>query len=302
MDDLTKAPEFKNKVTHSFKAETKKLLDIVAKSIYTDKEVFLREMMSNCSDALEKQWLYEVSGKSKMTDEALYINVITNEKDWTITIFDSGIGMTKDEIVDNLGTIAKSGSSDFVKSLGENAKAENIIGQFGVGFYSTFIVASSVEVLTKSDSSSKPIRWVSDGNGEFEVYDVSEVNFTRGTQIKLYLTPECWNFSQPWEVEAILKKFSLFITYPIKLNGEVINSMQAIWYWDKWEVSDDEYEKFYENIAKTKIPYKFKLHYATDVPLAIKSVIYFPSTSSEKYSMVQEPIQLHLYSWKVLIK
>lgn len=108
--ELHNAPEYKNRMTHSFKAETKKLLDIVAKSIYTDKEVFLRELMSNSSDALEKQRLLEVSGKTKMSDEPLYINVITNEKDRTVTIFDSGIGMTKQEIIDNLGTIAKSGS------------------------------------------------------------------------------------------------------------------------------------------------------------------------------------------------
>ena len=116
------------------------------------------------------------------------------------------------------------------------------------------------------------------------------------------MTPESWNFSQPWEVEAILKKFSLFITYPIKLNGEVINSMQAVWYRDKREVSDDEYEKFYESIAKTKIPYKYRLHYSTDVPLAIKSVLFFPSTSNEKYSMTPEQSAVHLYCWKVLIK
>lgn len=116
------------------------------------------------------------------------------------------------------------------------------------------------------------------------------------------MTPESRNFSQPREVEAILKKFSLFITYPIKLNGEVINSMQAVWYRDKREVSDDEYEKFYESIAKTKIPYKYWLHYSTDVPLAIKSVLFFPSTSNEKYSMTPEQSAVHLYCWKVLIK
>lgn len=137
--------------------------------------------MSNCSDALEKQRLLEVSGKTKMSEEPLYINVITNEKDRTVTIFDSGVGMTKDEIIDNLGTIAKSGSQDFVKKLGENAKAENIIGQFGVGFYSTFIVANSVEVLSKNEANPKAVRWVSDGSGEFEVYDAENVPFERGT-------------------------------------------------------------------------------------------------------------------------
>jgi len=134
-------------------------------------------------------------------------------------------------------------------------------------------------VITKSDASKKAVRWISDGSGEFDVFEVEGVKFSRGTQIKLTLTPECRNFSQPREVEAILKKFSLFISYPIKLNGEIINPMQAIWYRDKREVTDEEYEKFYENIAKTKIPYKFRLHYQTDVPLSIKALLYFPSTS-----------------------
>lgn len=236
-----------------------------------------------------------------MSDEPLYISVTTNEKDRTITIFDSGIGMSKQEVIDNLGTIAKSGSQEFVKSLGEG-KSDNIIGQFGVGFYSTFIVASNVEVITKNENSKHAVRWLSDGSGHFEIFDVEGVKFNRGTQIKLTLTPESRNFSQPREVEAVLKKFSLFITYPIKLNGEVINQMQAIWYRDKREVSDDEYEKFYENVAKTKIPYKFRLHYATDVPLSIKSLLYFPSTNNEKYNPVQEKPELHLYSRKVLIK
>lgn len=126
--DSPDGPKFYKKENHQFKAETKKLLDIVAKSIYTDKEVFLRELMSNCSDALEKQRLMEVSGKATMSDEPLYINVVTNEKDRTVIIYDSGIGMTKQEVIDNLGTIARSGSQEFLKNLGDNAKGENIIG------------------------------------------------------------------------------------------------------------------------------------------------------------------------------
>jgi TNF receptor-associated protein 1 len=132
-------------------------LDIVAKSIYTDKEVFLRELMSNSSDALEKQRYAEISGTQTQQDEGgLYINVITNEKERTLVIYDSGIGMSRDEITDNLGTIAKSGSQEFVKKLqtqgstGDNQALDSIIGQFGVGFYSTFIVADSVEVFSRS--------------------------------------------------------------------------------------------------------------------------------------------------------
>lgn len=291
-----------NSEKREFKAETKKLLDIVAKSIYTDKEVFVRELMSNCSDALEKQRYNEVTGKGEMKDIPLEISVFTNERERTITILDHGIGMTKEEVIDHLGTIAKSGSQDFVKALNEDASAgESIIGQFGVGFYSSFIVADSVEVISKSDKG-KAVRWVSDGSGDYEVSEIEGSDIERGTRITLYLRPDCKIFSKPGEINKILKKYSLFISYPIKLNGEVINSLQAIWYRDKREVTEDEYDKFYENIANTKIPFKYKLHYSTDVPLAIKALLYIPSSNTEKFGMQQEATDLHLYCRKVLIK
>ena len=158
-------PILKDTEKREFKAETKKLLDIVAKSIYTDKEVFVRELLSNCSDALEKQRFKLISGQAVTASDDLYINIITNSKDRSITIFDSGVGMTREEIVDNLGTIARSGSQQFLKEMKEKDQivSESIIGQFGVGFYSSFIVADYVEVLSKSDGQ-KGVRWVSDGS------------------------------------------------------------------------------------------------------------------------------------------
>ena len=279
-----------------FKAETKKLLDIVARSIYTDKEVFLRELMSNSSDALEKQRYGEISGQAKQyASEGLYINIQTNEKERTLTIFDSGIGMTRQEVTDNLGIIAKSGSQEFVKTLqdknqGDTQTMESIIGQFGVGFYSTFIVADSVEVLSKSDKEPHGVRWISDGSGDFEVSTADNVGFERGTKIHLKLKPESREFCKESEIEKILKKHSNFITYPIKLNGQIVNNLQAIWYRDRKEVTEDEYERFFEHLANTKIPYKFKLHYSTDVPLAIKAVFYVPSSHGEKMGMNQETL------------
>ena len=291
-----------NREKREFKAETKKLLDIVAKSIYTDKEVFLRELMSNCSDALEKQRYAELVGKSEMKDIPLEISIFTNERERTVTILDHGVGMTKEEVIDNLGTIARSGSQEFVDALDDNTSSgESIIGQFGVGFYSSFIVADSVEVLSKSDNE-KACRWVSDGTGDYEISEVEGSDIERGTRITLYLRPDCKIFSKPTEIKNILKKHSLFISYPIKLNGEVINSMQAIWYRDRREVTEDEYDQFYESIANTKIPFKFMLHYNTDVPLAIKALLYTPSTNTEKFGTQQEASDLHLYCRKVLIK
>ena len=285
-EGIVDEPVISNLDKREFKAETRKLLDIVAKSIYTDKEVFLRELMSNCSDALEKQRYREVAGTAPSSDVGLHISVVTNEKERTVTIFDSGIGMTREEVIDNIGTIARSGSQQFLNAVKDKdeSTAESIIGQFGVGFYSTFIVADQVEVLSRAGGE-KGVRWVSDGSGEYEVSDAENLNFDRGTRITIYLKPEARNFARAKEVEKIVKKYSLFISYPIKLNGEVINQLQAIWYREKRDVTEDEYERFYENIGNTKIPYKFKLHYSTDVPLAIKALLYVPSTNTEKFGM-----------------
>ena len=302
-------PVFSRNESKEFKAETRKLLDIVAKSIYTDKEVFIRELLSNCSDALEKQRFAMTSGASTSNTE-LGIEINTNSKDRTIVIQDSGVGMTREEIIDCLGTIAKSGSAAFVKEVEERsqgglmdtADTDSIIGQFGVGFYSSFVVSDNVEVYSKSDKSEKGVRWISDGCGSYDVMDVENLDFERGTRITLKLLPESREFSQEIMVEKIVKKFSQFIAYPIKLNGEQVNSLGAIWSREKREVTVDEYERFYEQLANTKIPYKYMLHYSTDVPLAIKSVLYIPSTHNEKQGLMQESMDVHLYSRKVLIK
>lgn len=188
IDSVEPEPIITQTEKKEFKAETRKLLDIVAKSIYTDKEVFLRELMSNCSDALEKQRYSEISGAvtGQGDPQGLYINVTTNEKERTLTIFDSGIGMSREEVTENLGTIAKSGSQEFMRKLqqnggkGDSSQAlDSIIGQFGVGFYSTFIVADSVEVFTKSGlaNDGHGVRWVSDGSGEYEVSTVDNLDF-----------------------------------------------------------------------------------------------------------------------------
>lgn len=215
IESTTAPPIFSGTESKEFKAETRKLLDIVAKSIYTDKEVFIRELLSNCSDALEKRRFLIQSGKESNSSGAdeLYIGITTNSKERTFTLFDSGIGMDRDEIVDNLGTIAKSGSQAFVKNLNDtgvesNGVNDSIIGQFGVGFYSSFVVSNHVEVFSRKSGSEKGVRWVSDGCGTFEVSDVDNLDFERGTKIVLKLTPESREFSQETIVEKVCKKFS----------------------------------------------------------------------------------------------
>ena len=172
----------------------------MAKSIYTDKEVFVRELLSNCSDALEKQRFKEMKGESKSSED-LRIEMSTNDKERTFTLFDSGVGMTKQEVVDNLGTIAKSGSKEFMQKLDESNDGDDqdamgsIIGQFGVGFYSSFIVADKVEVYSKSETSDQGVAWISDGSGEFTVSDAGNLNFERGTKIVVKLRADCREFS-----------------------------------------------------------------------------------------------------------
>jgi len=162
-------------------------------------------------------------------------------------------------------------------------------------------VSDHVTVLTKQHGK-KGVRWVSDGCGQYEVADADNLDFDRGTRITLKLLPESREFSTDGLVEKTIKKFSQFIAYPIKLNGQVINSLGAIWYRPKREVTIDEYERFYENLANTKIPYKYMLHYSTDVPLTIKSLLYVPATHNERSGLMQESSEVHLYSRKVLIK
>jgi HSP90 family molecular chaperone len=163
----------------------------------------------------------------------LFISITTNSKDRTITIFDSGVGMERSEVVDNLGTIARSGSANLLEKLnateeGDSGLSDSIIGQFGVGFYSSFVVSDHVEVTTKT-SGGTPVRWVSDGSGEYEVSDLDHVDFARGTKIKLRILPEQREFAQETPIETIVKKFSQFISFPIKLNGKVVNQLGAIW-------------------------------------------------------------------------
>ena len=149
-------------------------------------------------------------------------------------------------------------------------------------------MSDHVEVLSKTGKSHKGVRWVSDGLGSYEVSDVENLDFDRGTRIHLKLLPATREFSQELVVEKIVKKFSQFISYPIKINGQTVNTLGAIWYRDKRDVTIDEYERFFESIANTKIPYKYMLHYSTDVPLAIKAVMYIPSTHAERQGLVQE--------------
>ena len=231
-----------------FKAETKELLNLMIHSIYTNKEIFLRELISNANDAIDKLKFQSLTNNELLKDDDKFKIEITVDKDnGTLTIKDNGIGMTYDEVDENIGTIAKSGSKVFKEQLEAAKKADiDIIGQFGVGFYSAFIVADKVTLETRSPYSENGVRWVSSGDGNYEIEEISKEN--RGTEITLHLKDgeEYSEFLEEWKIKDLVKKYSNYIRYEIYFKDEVINSIKPIWKRDKKELKDEDYNEFYK--------------------------------------------------------
>ena len=285
-----------------FQAEIKQLLDIVIHSLYTEKEIFVRELVSNASDALEKQRHLSLTEKAIFDDKLeLEINITTDDKAKTFTIQDFGIGMTQAELVENLGTIAHSGSKAFVKALGEgDQKAAGLIGQFGVGFYSAFMVAKSVRVYTHSWRESEPgLLWSSDGAGSYAIEE--SPGERRGTKVVVELKDECAEFSQDWRVREIIEKYSAFVSFPINLNGKRINTVQALWLRGKNEIKDEEYDEFYKFQAHDSEKPRLRLHFSADAPLSINALLFVPKDNTEKMGLSRLEPAVALYCRKVLI-
>jgi TNF receptor-associated protein 1 len=293
----TSAPQ-----TFEFQAEIKQLLDIVIHSLYTEKEIFVRELVSNASDALEKERHLQLTEKAVYDDKLeLEINITTDDKAKTFTIQDFGVGMTQAELVENLGTIAHSGSKAFVKALGEgDQKAAGLIGQFGVGFYSAFMVAKSVKVYTHSWRESEPgLLWTSDGSGSFAIEE--SAGERRGCKIVVELKDECSEFSQEWRVREIIEKYSAFVSFPINLNGKRINTVQALWLRGKSEIKEEEYDEFYKFQAHDSEKPRLRLHFSADAPLSINALLFVPKDNTEKMGLSRLEPAVALYCRKVLI-
>lgn len=231
-----------------FKAETKELLNLMIHSIYTNKEIFLRELISNANDAIDKLKFQSLTDNDILKgDDKFKIEITVDKDNGTLTIKDNGIGMTYDEVDENIGTIAKSGSKVFKEQLEAAKKADiDIIGQFGVGFYSAFIVADKVTLETRSPYSENGVRWVSSGDGNYEIEEISKEN--RGTEITLHLKDgeEYSEFLEEWKIKDLVKKYSNYIRYEIYFKDEVINSTKPIWKRDKKELKDEDYNEFYK--------------------------------------------------------
>ncbi|XP_034651993.1 heat shock protein 75 kDa, mitochondrial [Drosophila subobscura] len=294
---------------HEFQAETRQLLDIVARSLYSDQEVFVRELISNASDALEKfRYTALSTGEAELSgkDRPLEIRITTDKPQMQLTIQDTGIGMTKEELISNLGTIARSGSKQFLEQMKNEKQASdaisNIIGQFGVGFYSAFIVAQRVEVYTRAATPNAPgLRWSTDGSGTYQIEEVQDVDL--GTKIVLHLKTECREYADEDRIRTVIKKYSNFVGSPILLNGKQANEIKPLWLLDPQSISMEQHHDFYRFISNSFDVPRFTLHYNADVPLLIHALLYFPEGKPGLFEMSRDGnTGVALYTRKVLIQ
>ncbi|GAM18900.1 hypothetical protein SAMD00019534_020750 [Acytostelium subglobosum LB1] len=288
--------------THQFQAETQKILHIVAESLYTEKEVFIRELVSNASDAIEKARHMQLLNQKIMNDDVPFeIRIATDEEKKTLIIQDTGIGMNKEELIRNLGRIGYSGTGEFIKNLGENPDKASIIGQFGVGFYSCFMVGHSIKVYSRGAApGSKGYLWESDGAGSYSISEADGVS--RGTKIIIHLKPNAYEYAKKATVEAVIKKYSNFVGFPIVLNGTPVNTIRPLWTLAKSQVTEEEHKEFYQFISKSFDVPTYRIHFSTDTPLSIRSLFYIPSQHVEKYGMGRMEPGVALFSRKVMIQ
>ncbi len=238
--------------THEFQAEVKQLLDLVVHSLYSDRDIFLRELVSNASDAIDKRRFEALTHTELGGEGEPQITLVTNAEAHTLSISDTGIGMTRAEVVTNIGTIAKSGTKEFLKRAGSGeVKLPELIGQFGVGFYSAFMVADRIELVTRKAGEATATRWISTGDGSYTIEDATRDDI--GTTVTLHLKAadpdEGTDYTNASTLRRIVKHYSDFVAYPIKLGDDTLNSMKAIWDRPKSEVTEDEYKQFYRHIA-----------------------------------------------------
>lgn len=306
-----------------FKAESKRLLDLMINSIYTHKEIFLRELISNSSDAIDKIYYKALTDDNiKFNQEDYYIKITPDKENRTLTVYDTGIGMTKEELEDNLGTIARSGSFDF-KKMNQLKDGYDIIGQFGVGFYSAFMVADTITVITKALGSDTGYKWVSKGAEGYtiEPFDKKEI----GTEIiiKLKENTEDENYDEyleEYKIQNIIKKYSDFVRYPIKMDvtkykqkedneeeseeyieEETINSMVPIWKKNKSQLTDEDYEKFYKDKHYGFDKPVKHIHIKVEGTIRYNAILYIPENIPFDYYTKEYEKGLELYSNGVLI-
>ena len=300
-----------------FKTELKQLLDLIIHSLYTRKEIFLRELISNAADAIDKVRFEALTSEDVLEDNSDWkIELIPDEAAGTLTVRDNGVGMSRAQIVENLGTIAKSGTRAFMESLKE-ANATNrpeLIGQFGVGFYASFMVADRVTVLSRAAGEpAAGVKWESSGEGDFTVETAEKAD--RGTDVILHLRTDATEFLKGWRIREVVKAYSDFIDHPIAIGvekerdgvttmeEEVINSRQAIWLKSKADISEEAYQRFYQQVSRDSDRPLRTIHYAAEGVQEFRALMYLPSHRPFEWTMgTAKPSGLDLYVRRVLIQ
>lgn len=318
-----------SKKTKKFRTEVKELLNLVISSLYSNRDIFLRELLSNSSDAIDKARFQSLSDKSILEDDSDWkIKIIPDKESNTIKIIDNGIGMNVEDVENNIGTIAKSGTKAFMKQL-EESKDGNIpemIGQFGVGFYSSFIVADEVEVYTRKagEPASAGVKWTSKGTGSYSIEEAEKA--TRGTEITLHLKEDTGEFLEEWKIRKIVKQYSDYIEYPVTMDvvhsekpkddeGKVIedadpietieeqtlNSQKALWTRSKSDITEDEYKEFYKHISGDFGEPLETIHFNVEGNFEFNAVLFIPEKAPYDMFMQQEKKGVHLYVKRVFI-
>ena len=318
-----------SKTTKQFQTEVQQLLDLVIHSLYSNRDIFLRELISNASDAIDKVRFEAHSNEALLEGNAEWqIKLIPDKTAGTLTIRDNGIGMTREEVEENIGTIAHSGTRAFLQNAKEQNLAEHpeLIGQFGVGFYASFMVADRVTLVTRKggDGTQNGCHWESTGDGSYTVEECTKEG--RGTDIVLHLKEEMKEYLDEWKIRAIVKKYSDYVQYPVvmditreepvtdvdgkviegggtmeKTTTETLNSMKAIWTRPKSEISDEEYEEFYKHISHDyDKPFK-TIHYAAEGVSEFRALLYLPAHKPFDLFMPDRKRGVHLYVRRVFI-
>ena len=289
----------------NFQAEVGKLLDIVVNSLYSERQIFLRELISNASDACDKlKYLALTHPDIAKASGQMKIKIIPDAKNRTLVVEDNGIGMNRDDLINHLGTIAKSGTAEFVKNVKDNGSAVDLIGQFGVGFYSAFMVAEKVEITTRKAGEDKAWVWISDGVGGFEISEGKKD--TNGTAIKLFLKEDAKEFTDTIYLRQIIRTYSDHIDYPIVLElgeagEETVNSGSALWAKHKSEITQEQYKEFYHHISKNFDEPWMTLHFKAEGNIEYTGLLYIPSTAPYDLFQPDRKTGLKLYVNKVFI-
>ncbi|MBN1270822.1 MAG: molecular chaperone HtpG [Candidatus Aminicenantes bacterium] len=287
-----------------FQSEIKQLLNIIIFSLYKNKDVFLRELVSNAVDALNKVQFEMLTQKDVENPDAdLRIDISFSKTQNKLTVEDTGIGMTREELIENIGTIAHSGTIDFLQKLSQEKDKDQVdlIGKFGVGFYASFMVAKEINIITKSfQKGAKAFLWKSSGQSDFTIEET--VKKIRGTRIELFLKNDEKEFLDKYRIQNILSHYSRFIPFPVYIEGEKLEVAEAIWSQPKSSLKKNDYKEFYKFLDNIQEEPETYLHLASDAPVQFQAILFVPKTSVEQWGLFRTEPGVDLYSKKVLIQ